>query len=93
MIEHPRIKLDASKLLGFKQIKGALPGHFAGQQAKVCPVIPTPEPSTWWELLLGLLMLGFFAVRSHYQKKKGRPDVIAGSPAEAVATGASPRKE
>ena len=91
MIKHPRIELDASKLLGFKQMKGALPGHLTGQQAKACAV--APEPSTWVELLLGLLTLGIFALRSHFQKKKVQPRAIAGSPAEAGAAGAPSIKE
>jgi len=79
MTKHPRIELDASRLLGFKQSKEARAGRLAGHQAKVCG-ISAPEPSTWVELLLGFLMLGFFALRGHLQKKKTQPDPAPLSP-------------
>ena len=93
MTGHPRIQLDASRLLGFKQVKGVRPGRFAGQQAETGPVAETPEPSTWAQLLLGLLVLGFFAWRGRYQKKKAQAAAIADSSAGAVAAGAAPLKE
>ena len=85
MIEYPRIQLDPSKLLGFKQVRGARPGRLAGQQAKTGQVSPTPEPSTWAQLILGLLVLGFFAWRGRYQKKKTQAAAIADSSAGGVA--------
>ena len=93
MIKGPRIELDASKLLGFKQMKRVLPGNLTGQQAKVGVAPPTPEPSAYVQLLLGFLVLGFFILRSHYQKKKTQPGAITDSPAVAGATGTTSRKD
>jgi hypothetical protein len=78
--------LDASKLLGFKQMKRAQAGNFTGQQAKVGAV---PEPSTWMELLMGLLFVGFLTLRGYWQKKKARRGETADSRAAARATSAA----
>lgn len=87
MNKEPTIKLDPSKLLGFKQMKSASPGNFTGQQAKVGAVVP--EPSTWMELLMGALFFGFLALRGYYQKKKGQAGAIPASQVAAGAAGAA----
>jgi len=91
MDKQPRIELDASKLLGFKQIKGAGAGNLTGQQAKVGASVP--EPSTWMELLMGLLFLGFLSLRGFYQKKKSQAGAIQNSPVAAGAAGTASREE
>jgi hypothetical protein len=91
MNKEPTIKLDPSKLLGFKQMKRASPGNFTSQQAKVG--ISVPEPSTWMELLMGALFFGFLTLRGYYQRKKSQAGAIAASPVSAGAAGMASRKE
>ena len=67
----PRIQLDPSRLLGFKQIRGTRPGKLAGPRAMVGNIVPAvPEPSSYAALLASVLLLGGFYLYKRLRLKK-----------------------
>ena len=80
MESSPRIRLDSTRLLGFQQVKGARPGSITGPRAMVGAVTPvTPEPSTYVELVVGIVTLGLFLLYKRHQARKGLQTQTAGA--------------